>query len=235
MFEPEGFQEAIDRLEKRVVAHLPSGRLQLAVHDNRHTMISVKRSRGAYRARVHHMFLEAPPVIARALARYIATNEPESSRARGPFIDEHQHDIRGLRGKRARQQPCVVEGRHYHLQQLFDGLNHRYFQGKLEGVRISWGGHGGPARRRVSMKMGSYSVEERLIRMHPALDREFVPRFFVEWILFHEMLHHVHPIPVVRGRRQFHTREFLAHERTFHEYRRAREWERLNLDRLLTY
>ncbi len=28
----------------------------------------------------------------------------------------------------------------------------------------------------------SYSVEERLIRIHAALDRPFVPRFFIDWI-----------------------------------------------------
>ena len=53
--------------------------------------------------------------------------------------------------------------------------------------------------------------------------------------LFHEMLHQVHVIKVVGGRRQFHPPAFLAQERTFHEFHRARDWERRNLDRLLTY
>ena len=83
--------------------------------------------------------------------------------------------------------------------------------------------------------MGSYSVEDRLIRIHPALDRWFVPRYFLEWIVFHEMLHQVHDIPVVGGRRQFHTPEFLAEEKQFEGYERARAWERENLDRILTF
>jgi hypothetical protein len=231
--DPEAFGEALDRLEKRITAHLPGGRLTLAVTDNRHTMISVKRDKGQhYRARVHHMFLEAPPVITRALARYIAHNEPESSRTLGAFIDDNVHVIKGLR---RRADPLfVTRGEYFDLQELFESLNQRYFEGQID-ARITWGGRGGQNRRRVSMKMGSYSVEERLIRIHPALDRDFVPRYFVEWIVFHEMLHHVYPIPVVKGRRQFHTREFLAHERTFFAYREARDWERRNLDRILTY
>jgi hypothetical protein len=233
MFEPESFDIALERLERRITAHLPSGKLSLAVTDNRHTMISVKRERGGhYRARVHHMFLEAPPVIARALARYIAQNEPAASKALSEFIDSNTDAIRGLR--RRGDTVIVTQGEFFDLQAVFDGLNRQYFGGAID-AKITWGGRGGRERRRVSMKMGSYSVEDRLIRIHPALDREFVPRYFLEWIVFHEMLHHVHPIPVVAGRRQFHTREFLAHERTFYAYREAREWERRNLDRILTY
>jgi hypothetical protein len=117
---------------------------------------------------------------------------------------------------------------------VYDALNDVYFRGSIE-ARINWGPRGGRRRRRTSIKMGSYSVEDRLIRIHPSLDRRFVPRYFLEWIVFHEMLHQVHDIPVIGGRRQFHTPEFLAAEREFIQYDRARLWERENLDRLLHY
>jgi hypothetical protein len=74
--------------------------------------------------------------------------------------------------------------------------------------------------------MGSYSVEERLIRIHRSLDRAFVPRFFVEWIVFHEMLHQVHDIKVKNGRREFHSKAFLDAEAGFDRYVEARAWER---------
>ena len=69
--------------------------------------------------------------------------------------------------------------------------------------------------------MGSYSVEDRLIRIHRSLDRAFVPRFFVAWIVFHEMLHQVHDIRVKNGRREFHSKEFLADEAQFEHYDEA--------------
>ena len=83
--------------------------------------------------------------------------------------------------------------------------------------------------------MGSYSVEDQLIRIHPSLDRTYVPRFFIESVVFHEMLHHIHPIPIKGGRRQYHTEEFLANERRFPRYMDAKKWERANIDRLLFY
>ena len=64
---------------------------------------------------------------------------------------------------------------------------------------ITWGARTGRPKRRNSIKMGSYSVEDRLIRIHRSLDRVFVPRFFVAWIVFHEMLHQVHDIRVKHG------------------------------------
>ncbi len=83
--------------------------------------------------------------------------------------------------------------------------------------------------------MGSYSVEDRLIRIHRSLDRAFVPRFFVAWIVFHEMLHQVHDIRVKNGRREFHSKEFLSDEAQYADYDQARHWERQHLDALLTY
>ena len=86
---------------------------------------------------------------------------------------------------------------------------------------------------RRSIKLGSYCSRERLIRVHPVLDAGFVPRFFVEYIVYHELLHHMLP-PIVRGgRRQLHDRRFKEHERAFPGYARALAWEREHLDRLL--
>ena len=223
------------RLERRIAAHLPSGRLALAVTDNRYTMISVRREKGPlYRVRLHHMFLAAPPQVTRALARYIAVNDAIASRDLGAFIDDHQGTIR----RATRRQPPLptVEtlGEIFDLQEVYDALNRRYFDERIE-ARITWGTRSQKRRRRTSIKMGSYSVEDRLIRIHPALDRRFVPRYFLEWIVYHEMLHQVHDIPVVGGRRQFHTPEFLAEERGFEHYERARLWERQNLDRILNF
>ena len=223
------------RLERRIAAHLPAGRLALAVTDNRYTMISVRRDKGPlYRVRLHHMFLEAPPALTRALARYVALNDPIASRELGAFIDDHQGDIRRASRRRSAQPTVETLGEVFNLQEVFDVLNRRYFDERID-ARITWGTRGQKRRRRTSIKMGSYSVEDRLIRIHPALDRRFVPRYFLEWIVYHEMLHQVHDIPVVGGRRQFHTPEFLAEERGFEHYERARLWERENLDRILNF
>ncbi len=225
-------------LARRIRAHLERGKVRVTLTDNRYTMISVRRPpRGhgprTYDVRLHCMFADADPVITRALARYIADNDRDASRVLGDFIDANQDVVRG-RARRAPTQVILTAGDHHDLREIFDELNARYFGGTIDAA-ITWGARPGKPRRRHSIKMGSYSVEERLIRLHRSLDRAFVPRFFVAWIVFHEMLHQVHDIKVKNGRREFHSRAFLADEARFEHYLEARAWERANLDALLTY
>ncbi len=232
---PAEILDAQDSLERRIRAHLAKGRVTVTLTDNRYTMISVRRipKERRYEVRLHHMFAGADPVITRALARYIADNDADASRVLGDFIDQNAGHVRG----RARRQPTQViftAGEHHDLREIYDELNARYFGNKIDAA-ITWGQRTGRPRRRNSIKMGSYAVEDRLIRIHRSLDRSFVPRFFVAWIVFHEMLHQVHDIRVKNGRREFHSKEFLADEAMYEHYDQAKSWERRHLDALLTY
>ena len=232
---PEEIVDAQDSLERRIRAHLAKGRVAVTLTDNRYTMISVRRlaKEKRYEVRLHHMFADADPVITRALARYIADNDADASRVLGDFIDQNSGHVRG----RARRQPTQViftAGEYHDLREIYDELNARYFDNKIDAA-ITWGQRTGRPRRRNSIKMGSYSVEDRLIRIHRSLDRSFVPRFFIAWIVFHEMLHQVHDIRVKNGRREFHSKEFLADEAMYEHYDEAKLWERRHLDALLTY
>jgi len=228
-------EAARQRLERRIAVHLIPGRVALAVTDNRYTMISVKREKGPlYRVRLHHMFLDADPTLVRTLANYIVHNDTAASDELGRFIDENQLKIRRARRRKQVSVTLETRGEVHDLQELFESLNARYFNRSID-ARITWGQRNAKRRRRNSIKMGSYSVEDRLIRIHPSLDRRFVPRFFVEWIVYHEMLHQVHDIPLVAGRRIFHTSEFLQQEAQFEHFERARRWERAFLNRLLHY
>ena len=66
------------------------------------------------------------------------------------------------------------------------------------------------------------------------LDAAFVPGWFIEYVVYHEMLHSVVPDePGLNGKRKVHTDEFNRRERQFHFYRRARQWENENLARFL--
>jgi hypothetical protein len=60
-----------------------------------------------------------------------------------------------------------------------------------------------------------------------------INRSFLQYILYHEMLHSVVPDEMVGGRRRVHTEEFNRRERQFPRYGRARRWEQENLARFL--
>jgi hypothetical protein len=241
VLDPVADEQARKELEDRICSamepHAPEARLALAVTDNRYTMISVKREKGLFRLRLHHMFLDADHDIVRALGRYVAHNDRDASHLLSRFIDINSRKIRRARRRRPTVFTIETRGEIHDLQEIYDDLNIRYFAGGIE-ARITWSQRSQPGarrRRRTSIKMGSYAVEDRLIRIHASLDRAFVPRLFVEWIVYHEMLHQKHDIPVVGGRRQFHTPEFMREEAAYEHYDRASRWERENLDRILHY
>ena len=163
------------------------------------------------------MFVGAEPRVVRALARYVVHNDRRASTLLGEFIEQHQHIIR-QQERRPRNLTLRTAGRHHDLQAIFDCLNGERFGGALD-ARITWGLVTSRRHRRRSIKMGSFAVEDRIIRIHPALDQACVPDYFVAWIVFHEMLHGKHEVQREHGRRRFHTRRSSRTSATFPDYR----------------
>ena len=126
---------------------------------------------------------------------------------------------------------------HVHdLQSVFDGLNDRYFEGQLE-CQIRWGrGRRLRGRRVGKLVTGLCWIDERLITIHPALDQEWIPRRYVEWVVFHEMLHAKHGYFYGgNGRRVIHSTTLRAAEKAFLDHNWAAAWEQRNVVRLLRY
>ena len=128
-----------------------------------------------------------------------------------------------------------ASGEFFDLQAVFDRLHTRYFRRAtaLDGYTITWG-----RRRRLPPReyfvFGSIQEDDRLIRIHPGLDAPWVPEWFLEYVVYHEMLHAVVPDEFLPGgRRRVHTPEFHRRERMFAHYRKARRWEDENLLRFL--
>ncbi len=203
--------------------------VSLSITDNRRSMISFGFRGGMLFARLHHMFLDAPIQVQDALIRYIAKGDRAASLLVGQYIDQNGHRIRA---DRPFLRPLVTQGQNHDLLTLFEALNDKYFGGMVDAL-VTWGKAGRRADQRRSIKLGSYSAVERLIRIHPALDQPWVPRYFVSYVVYHEMLHHVIPAPIEAGRRVLHPRSFVERERLFRDFDRSLEWERAHVHRLL--
>jgi len=129
------------------------------------------------------------------------------------------------------------------LEAILDRVNRRYFGGRLE-VAIAWSRYGRPARRRrrrfrprgprrSTLKLGSWSPRDRLVRIHPVLDHPTVPEYVVASVVHHELLHAEMGQEIVAGRRRLHTPEFRRREREFEHHEKARRWVRERLEELL--
>lgn len=217
-------------LQSRLGAYLRNGRARVVLTDNVYSMVTIKRGDGVSTFRVHHMFADAPARVIRALAQYADQQSRDAATLLRDFIDANDDQVR----QRDSPRPVTVdvEGRHHNLQEIFDRLNATYFDGAIR-ARITWGSRSKRKRSRDSIKLGSYTLEDELIRIHPVLDAADVPAFFVEWVVYHEMLHEVHDMPIVDGRRVYHTAEFRRAEAQFERYAEAVMWERTHLVKLL--
>jgi hypothetical protein len=232
---PAGFprifvHEGARQLLERKLSQVATKPVILSVTDNCRSMISFADRGGILRARLHHMFLDAPAGVKNAVVRYIARRDREASLIVGSYIEASSHRIRAARPFR---RPLHTHGQSHDLLSIFGGLNDKYFGGTVDAL-ITWGRVG--ARRgesRRTLKLGSYSATERLIRVHPTLDRGWVPRYFVSYIVYHEMLHHVIPAEDAGSRRILHPPKFHEREGLFRDYDRALAWERTHIHRLL--
>ena len=228
----------------RRLDRLLDGRLrQLVLTDSRSRIAAVRPAPGdpdGLALRLDACFAGAPREVLGALAIWIR-GEPGRIEAL-ERMRAHFDAVRGRHWSRpsagTRRPPLRPEGRTLDLQQVLDRLNAAYFGGRVR-VGITWGpapaaAAGWRRRRRRSIKLGSYSFESRVIRVHPALDRPDVPRYVVEAVVYHELLHAALPEPDPRaGRRRLHPPEFRVLERRFPQHARSERWIESNLGKLL--
>jgi hypothetical protein len=132
-----------------------------------------------------------------------------------------------------RQFSFAEKGRFFDLREVFDKMNAKYFRNRLRDYTIVWG-RKRKQRPKTYMVFGTIQEEDRMIRIHPLLDRSFVPTWFLEYVVYHEMLHAMVPDKYDdSGRRLVHHPKFQERERRFHWFRRAKNWEQDNLARFL--
>jgi predicted metal-dependent hydrolase len=120
--------------------------------------------------------------------------------------------IRHARGSKRYSGP---EGRYYNLEEVFDALNFRFFGGLLGRPDLTWSE--GMAKR----SLGHYDATHNTIVVSRVFDRPSSPRYAVEYLLYHEMLHLKHPVTRRGLRRCVHPPEFKAEEQQFPQLKEA--------------
>jgi predicted metal-dependent hydrolase len=135
------------------------------------------------------------------------------------------HDVaakaRLVRQMRGRKHIHSARGHHYHLEEIFDDLNRRFFHGLMGRPQLTW------SQNHARSSLGHYDPAHNAIVISRVFDSPRVPRYAVEYILFHEMLHLKHPVKLRGSRRCVHSREFLAEEKMFPELAQAKNFLRI--------
>jgi predicted metal-dependent hydrolase len=124
----------------------------------------------------------------------------------GQDISRKAHLVRQVRGRKRIES---AQGRTYNLENIFDDLNSRFFYGLLARPRMTW------SRDHARNRLGHYDPAHNAIVVSRVFDQPRVPRYAVDYIVYHEMLHLKHPVKLRGNRRCVHGPEFQAEEKLF--------------------
>ncbi|MDH3365171.1 MAG: hypothetical protein OEM29_04105 [Thermoplasmata archaeon] len=131
---------------------------------------------------------------------------------------EFWEDHRSVYVKRARTLSFQPKGIAHDLAAAFEYVNSYYFNNSVPAPALAW------ARESPSRRMGFYHQPLGILAVNRALDSEQVPRYVLEFVVYHEMLHGVTEPVDGLNRRVFHTKEFRAREHGFARYDEAQKW-----------
>jgi predicted metal-dependent hydrolase len=191
----------------------------LTLTDNSTSMISVREKEDSISVRIHRIFLKADNEVLDEVIIFI-----KKKRGRTPAIKQFiRQNQTFLKEREPRTVTINPNGNFYNLIDIFNALNSEYFSNSLS-VLITWGKRS-PRHAVKKRTLGNYQIKTNTIRINPLLDSRQVPRYVVEFIAYHEMLHAVIVTVMKNGRRSIHSKEFKNRERKFKNYHKAIEWE----------
>jgi len=185
--------------------------------------------------RLHRMFSAAPAEVREDLARWLRVGR-RARRACERLDRWIEQALAELPTTERRRPKLAPGGLAYDLEEMAGPLWTGVFA--LDFVErprpaLTWGLRRRSSSKR-SLRLGSYDPEQDVVRLHPVLDQEGVPEWFVRFVLMHEILHAALPPRPGRGRRWIHhSAEFRRREQAFDEHAPALVWEERNLGRLI--
>lgn len=100
-------------------------------------------------------------------------------------------------------------------------------------VAISWSKESTIQKRVRSIKFGMYMPKLHVIKIHPALDQEWVPEIVIESIIYHELLHIMIPPYKMKKRKIIHSKEFRNLEKKFPHYANYITWKAIHKKRFI--
>ncbi|MDR3624341.1 MAG: hypothetical protein P4L16_04285 [Chlamydiales bacterium] len=196
---------------------------ELIINENSSNMLAVldKRDKWA-KLSLHKMFLEAPESVITAVATYVKKKDSSAFAVIRSYI--HSNLPRFDYSHRLDARTLYTNGKVYHLQKVYDEINKKYFESKVK-LWITWFDRL-PKKNCSRIVFGQYFEALKLIKINKMLDDRSFPRYFIDYVVYHEILHHVVPSYIdEKGVARVHSKEFKERELIFKDYHRAKAWE----------
>jgi hypothetical protein len=217
----EIFQQEYRELRPR--APLPEFRVEFYRFANVNNTIRLRE--GRILVRISDVLETAPESVLRAIAHILVAKlyrkpiAPAHAARYRQYASSHHlsakvHLIRQMRGRKRIASP---HGEVYNLDQIFDELNQRFFHGLLGRPQMTW------SQDHARNHLGHFDPAHNTIVVSRIFDRRKVPRFVLEYLVYHEMLHLKFPVKLKGTRRCVHSAEFQAEEKLFPRVEEAKK------------
>jgi predicted metal-dependent hydrolase len=209
----EIFQEIYSEL--RPGSSVPELKVEFFAFANVNNTIRLRE--GRLLVRLSDLLEGAPDGILRAIAHILLAKMYRQPIDRGyaaryrKYVGSHEivrkaHLVRQMRGRKLLRSP---RGHFYDLEAVFEDLNTRFFYGLMARPRMSW------SQTKTRRILGHYDPAHNAIIISRIFDHPAVPRYVLDYIVYHEMLHLKHPVKLRGSRRCVHSPEFQAEEKLF--------------------
>jgi len=190
---------------------------------------TIRLREGRLLVRLSDLLEGAPETVLRAIAHILLAkmyrkpiDRDHAVRYRR-YISSHHMSRKAhlLRQMRGRKRILSAQGQVYDLEAIFEELNIRFFHGLLGRPQMTW------SSERARNRLGHYDPAHNAIVVSRVFDHPRVPRYAVEYIVYHEMLHLKHPVKLRGSRRCVHSKEFQAEENQFPQFEAAKQFLRI--------
>ena len=209
----EIFQETYSEL--RPGSSVPELKVEFFAFANVNNTIRLRE--GRLLVRLSDLLEGAPDGVLRAIAHILLAKMYRQPIDRGyaaryrKYVGSHDivrkaHLVRQMRGRKLL---CSPSGHFYDLDAVFEDLNTRFFHGLMARPRLSW------SQTKTRRILGHYDPAHNAIIISRIFDHPAVPRYVLDYIVYHEMLHLKHPVKLRGSRRCVHSAEFQAEEKLF--------------------
>jgi|SRR5271165_4094146 len=185
---------------------------------------TIRLRAGVLHVRVSDLLEGAPESIIRAIAHILLAKiyrkpiEAQHATRYRRYVSSHDmtakaHLVRQMRGRKRIESP---RGLVFDLDEVFEQLNRQFFYGLLARPQMTW------SRSHARNSLAHYDPAHNAIVVSRVFDQRRVPRYAIEYIVYHEMLHLKHPVKLRGSRRCVHGPEFQAEEKMFPQLDEAR-------------
>jgi hypothetical protein len=187
---------------------------------------TIRLREGTLKLRISDLLEGAPEAVLRAIVHILTAKiyrkpiDPAHATRYRRYISSRDirqkaHLLRQIRGRKRLASP---RGHTYDLDSIFEDLNTRFFHGLLARPRMTW------SAGRARNSLGHYDPAHNAIVVSRIFDHPQVPRYAVEYLVYHEMLHLVHPVKLRGSRRSVHGPEFHAQEKLYPQLEEAKRF-----------